>query len=155
MQFGTVISTVSGSMENVAVTGVGVKTVDASQAQDCDSMENVAVTGVGVKTVDASQAQDPVRKDLLTKLVQEGILQPEYEKESDAIVVPDGDIQLEALTKKFGDLHLEYGTSRRHDWLSTMELLSRISRKCILFHHGRSGEARAEKSRSSLSQNLQ
>ena len=44
-------------------------------------MENVAVTGVGVKTVDASQAQDPVHKDLLTKLVQEGILQPEYEKE--------------------------------------------------------------------------
>jgi len=50
MQFGTVISIVSGSMENVAVTGVGVKTVDASQAQD------------------------PVRKDLLTELLQEGIL---------------------------------------------------------------------------------
>ena len=104
MQFETVISTVSGSMENVAVTGVGVKTVDASQAQD------------------------PVRKDLLTKLVQEGILRADYEKElhqlndarksskpfkalcqdyidlvldlySEAIDVPDGDIQLEALTK--------------------------------------------------------
>jgi ureidoglycolate hydrolase len=49
MQFGTVISTVSGSMENVAFTGVGVKTVDASQARD------------------------PVRnKDLLTEMVQEG-----------------------------------------------------------------------------------
>ena len=58
MQFGTVISTVSGSMENVAFTGVGVKTVDASQARD------------------------PVHnKDLLTELVQEGILRPDYEKE--------------------------------------------------------------------------
>ncbi len=101
-------------------------------------MENVAVTGAGVETVDASQARDPVRKDLLTELVQEGILRPDYEKElhrlndagksskpfeafcqdyldlvhdlySEAIDVPDGDIQLEALTKKFGDLHLEYG----------------------------------------------
>ena len=92
------------------------------------SMENVAVTGVGVKTVDASQAQDPVRNDLLTELLQEGILRPDYEKElhrlndagksskpfeafcqdyidlvldlySEAIDVPDGDIQLEALTK--------------------------------------------------------
>jgi hypothetical protein len=74
----------------------------------------------------------------LTELVQEGILRPDYEKElhrlndagksskpfeafcqdyidlvldlySEAIDVPDGDIQLEALTKKFGDLHLEYG----------------------------------------------
>jgi hypothetical protein len=50
MQSGTAISTVSGSMENVAVKEVGVKTMAASQAQD------------------------PVRKDLLTKLVQEGIL---------------------------------------------------------------------------------
>jgi hypothetical protein len=113
MQFGTVISIVSGSMENVAVTGVGAKTVDASQAQD------------------------PVRKDLLTELLQKGILQPDYEKElhqlndagksskpfkalcqdyidlvldlySEAINVPYGYIQLEALTKEFGDLHLEY-----------------------------------------------
>jgi hypothetical protein len=109
MQFKTVISTVSGSMENVAAKGVGLKTVDASQAQD------------------------PVRKDLLTKLVQEGILQPDYEKElhqlndagksskpfealcqdyidlvldlySEDIDVTDGNIQLEALTKEFGDL---------------------------------------------------
>ena len=94
-----------------------------------DSMENVAVKGVGVETVDASQAQNPVRKDLLTELLQEGILRPDYEKElhrlndagksskplealcqdyinlfldlySEAIDVPDGDIQLEALTKK-------------------------------------------------------
>jgi hypothetical protein len=100
-------------------------------------MENVAVIGVGMKTMDASQAQDPVRKDLLTKLVQEGILRPDYKKElhqlnnagkiskpfealcqdyidlvldlySEAINVPDGDIQLEALTKEFGDLHQEY-----------------------------------------------
>jgi hypothetical protein len=79
---------------------------------------------------------------------------------SEAIDVPYGDIQLEVL-KEFGDLHLEYGEIPNFppvppdNWLSTMELLSRISHKCILFHQGRSGEAHEDKSRSSLSQNLQ
>jgi hypothetical protein len=101
-------------------------------------MENVDVTGVGVKTEDASPARDPVCKDLLTELLQEGILRPDYEKElhqlndagksskpfealcqdyidlvldfySEDIDVTDGDIQREALTKDFGNLHLEYG----------------------------------------------
>ena len=74
---------------------------------------NANAKGVGLKTVDASQAQDPVRKDLLTKLVQEGILQPALCQDyidlvldlySEAIDVTDGNIQLEALTKEFGDL---------------------------------------------------
>ncbi len=110
-------------------------------------MENVAVKRVGVKTVDASQAQDPVRNDLLTELLQEGILRPDYEKElhqlndagksskpfealcqdyidlvlefySEDIDVTDGNIQREALTKEFGDLHLEYGeTPTFHQYL--------------------------------------
>ena len=40
-------------------------------------MENVAFKGVGVKTEDASPGRDLVRKDLLTELLQEGIMMPE------------------------------------------------------------------------------